>query len=187
MLAFWLSAVADVRQPATVQLATTLFGITWIGYGIGFLVALRDMPGSNDFGRTILLAVLLGMWASDIFAYVGGRLIGRRQLAAGDLPEQDRGGADHRPRDRAGRRLAGCSTTRTTHDPISPLHALWVAAAIAIASPVGDLFESYLKRDLGVKDTGRLLGGHGGVLDRIDAMLFAGAAAYFVALALGRA
>ena len=54
-------------------------------------------------------------------------------------------------------------------DPISPLNALEFAVAIAAASPVGDLFESYLKRDMGVKDTGRLLGGHGGVLDRIDA------------------
>jgi phosphatidate cytidylyltransferase len=73
-----------------------------------------------------------------------------------------------------------------SQDPISPLNALEFAVAIAAASPVGDLFESYLKRDMGVKDTGRLLGGHGGVLDRIDGLLFAGAAAFFVALALHR-
>jgi phosphatidate cytidylyltransferase len=72
-------------------------------------------------------------------------------------------------------------------DPISALNALEFAVAIAVMSPIGDLFESYLKRDMGVKDTGRVLGGHGGVLDRMDALLFAGAAAYFVALALGRA
>ena len=62
-----------------------------------------------------------------------------------------------------------------------------LAAAVTLAAPVGDLFESYLKRDMGVKDTGRLLAAHGGVLDRLDALLFAGAAAYFVALAIGRA
>lgn len=186
VLAFWLSAVADVRQRATVQLATTVFGITWIGYGIGFLVALRDIPGSGNWGRTLLLAVLLGVWASDIFAYAGGRLIGRRKLAAEISPNKTVEGL-------VVGLVMGLAVAwlalynQPKDDPISPLHALWVAAAIAIASPIGDLFESYLKRDMGVKDTGHLLGGHGGVLDRIDALLFAGAAAYFVALALGRA
>jgi len=58
---------------------------------------------------------------------------------------------------------------------------------IAVAGPVGDLFESALKRDMQVKDSGRILGGHGGVLDRLDAPLFAAVASYYVLRALGAA
>jgi phosphatidate cytidylyltransferase len=186
LVTFWLSAVADVRQTATVQLAVTLFGVVWIGYGIGFLVALRDIEQNSGWGETLLIAVLIGVWMSDIFAYVGGRMFGRRKLAREISPNKTVEGL-------LIGLLVGTATVffwlygRPVDDPISPLNAFEFALAIGITSPVGDLFESYLKRDWGVKDVGRLLGGHGGVLDRIDALLFAGAAAYFVALALDRA
>jgi phosphatidate cytidylyltransferase len=186
LLAFWLSAVADVRQPATVQIAVTLLGVGWIGYGLGFLVAIRDIAVPDGWGKSLLLAVLLGVWSSDIAAFFGGRLIGRRKLAREISPNKTVEGL-----------LVGLVMgtavafipiyNQPPSDPISPLHALELALTIAVVSPVGDLFESYMKRDAGVKDTGRLLGGHGGMLDRVDALLFAGVAAYFVALAFGRA
>ena len=185
LLAFWLSAVADVRQAATVQLSVTLLGVVWIGIRVGLPGGAARRPGPADWGKQLLIAVLLGVWLSDTFAYFGGRMFGKRKLASAISPNKTVEGLV------IGFVLGAAVVFLTLYnqpngDPISPLNAFEFAVAIAVASPVGDLFESYLKRDMGVKDTGRLLGGHGGVLDRIDGLLFAGAAAYFVALALHR-
>ena len=160
VLSFWLSAVAEVRQPAVVQLGATAFGAVWIGLGFAFLVAVRDLPGQHGLGKELLLAVLLGVWASDVAAYAIGRLFGRRLLAAEISPAKTIEGF------LAGL-VAGTATVfftlyREPHgDPLSTLHALEFGVAIALAAPIGDLLESYVKRDMGVKDTGRLLGGHG--------------------------
>jgi phosphatidate cytidylyltransferase len=70
-------------------------------------------------------------------------------------------------------------------DWLSGPHALMLGVAVAAVAPIGDLFESAIKRDLEIKDTGTLLGAHGGVLDRLDAAMFAVPAAYYVAVALG--
>jgi phosphatidate cytidylyltransferase len=185
VLSFWLAVIADVRQTAVVRLGVTLLGVVWIGLGLGFLLAVRDAAGPGAWGETLLIAVFVGVWLSDIFAYAGGRLFGRRKLAGEISPNKTVEGF-----------LFGLvfGTAgvffwlygQPDEDPISALNALEFALAIALTSPIGDLFESYIKRDMGVKDSGSLLGGHGGVLDRMDALLFAGVAAYFTALALGR-
>jgi len=185
VFAFWLSAVSDVRQRSTVQLATTMLGVIWIGFGFGYLVAVRDIAAPGGWGRTLAIAVLLGVWTSDIAAFAVGRLFGRRRMARRISPNKTWEGLA------AGTLLGAAAVFFTVyHQPsgaqLSPLHSLVLAVTVAVVAPVGDLFESYLKRDMDVKDTGRLLGGHGGVLDRVDALIFAGVAAYYVSLALGR-
>jgi phosphatidate cytidylyltransferase len=158
----------------------------WIGLGFVFLVAVRDLPGEHGLGRELLLAVLIGVWASDIAAFTIGRLFGRRLLAAEISPAKTVEGFV------AGLVVGTAAVFFTLYrephgEPLSTLHALEFGVAIALAAPIGDLLESYVKRDMGVKDAGRLLGGHGGMLDRVDALLLAAPAAYFLALAIGRA
>src|SRR5438105_7119460 len=82
LLTFWLSAVSDVRQAAVVQLGVTMLGVCWIGYGLATLVALRDISAPSRWGIQLVIAVLIGVWVSDSFAYFGGRLFGRRRLAS---------------------------------------------------------------------------------------------------------
>jgi phosphatidate cytidylyltransferase len=180
VLAFFLKALADTRQAATVAISGTLLGAVWVGGGLGFLIALRGIPAH---GRLALIAVLLAVWAGDTFAYFGGRLVGRHKLAPRTSPKKTWEGF-----------VVGAAATifvvfialYKAHF-ISTAHAIVLGVVLAVAAPLGDLFESLLKRDMDVKDTGTLLGGHGGVLDRADALLFAGPAAYFVIAALGHA
>jgi len=116
-------------------------------------------------------------------AYLVGRFVGRHLLAPRLSPKKTWEGF-------VAGALAGIFATFVTlydtrHHYLSVPQSLVLGAGIVAAAVVGDLFESALKRDLDVKDTGRLLGGHGGVLDRVDALLFAAPAAYFIVRAFG--
>lgn len=174
LLAFLMAAAVSMTESATVSIAVTLLAPVWIGGGLGSAVLLRDME-PNDFGVNIVLAVLLGVVASDIFAYFGGRLFGRRRLAPAISPKKTVEGF------LIGFVLGALAVWWTLYaieDHVTHAQAAVLGIVVALVAPFGDLFESFLKRDLGVKDSGRLLGGHGGVLDRIDAMLFAFPAAW---------
>ncbi len=175
LFAFALKAISEARQAATIAISGTVMGALWIGGGLSFLVLLRELP---QHGRLAALSVLLAVWAGDTFAYAGGRLIGRHKMA---------------PRTSPGKTWEGFvfGTAATVFVSFVIFYkqgyltigqSLLVGAAIAVAAPVGDLFESMLKRDMDVKDTGTLLGGHGGMLDRTDALLFAAPAVYFTIL-----
>jgi phosphatidate cytidylyltransferase len=178
-LAFLLKGISDTRQSLTVAVATTVAGTAWIAFGLAFLLLLRRIP---EHGRLAVFTVLLAVFAADTMAYFTGQLIGRHKLAPVLSPGKTWEG------------LVASTITAVLVSFFALYHtkppfltvgeSLILGAVIAVAAPVGDLFESAVKRDLGVKDSGRLLAGHGGMLDRLDAPLFAGVAAYFTILAL---
>jgi phosphatidate cytidylyltransferase len=176
-LAFALKGVSASKQAPTTSISATVLGGVWIGCGLGFVLLLRE---DVHHGRLALLAVLLAVWAGDTLAYVGGRLLGRHRMAPTMSPGKTWEGFV----------FGTAATIFVAFVALYKQHYLSIAdsvilgAIVAIAAPMGDLFESMLKRDAGVKDTGRLLGGHGGMLDRLDAILFAAPAAYFVIAAL---
>jgi phosphatidate cytidylyltransferase len=179
-LAFALYVVAETRQSATVAIGTTVLGVVWIAIGLGQLVLLRDLP---DHGRLALFTVLLAVFADSSCAYLVGRAIGRHRLAPSISPGKSVEGLV------AGAVAAVAVTFFALYEERDSFLTIWQALVlglvIAAAEPLGDLFESAIKRDLNVKDSGRLLAGHGGMLDRLDALLVAGPAALYAILAFG--
>lgn len=178
LLAFLLYGIAETRQTGTITIGSTVLGVAWIGLGLGHVLLLRDVP---EDGRLLVFTVLLAVFAGDTAAYLVGRLVGRHKLAPSLSPGKTWEGF-----------VAGTAASVAVvffalydQDSLSIPESLGLGGAIALAGAAGDLFESALKRDLQVKDSGRLLGGHGGMLDRIDALLFAVVAAFYVVLAFG--
>jgi len=180
VLAFVLHAVSSTRAPTTAAVGSTILGVAWIGLGLGFLLLLRQM---DDHGRLIAFTVMLAAWAAATFAYFGGRLLGRHKLAPRLSPGKSWEGLLIGAF--AGVFVSFIALYDTRHKYLSVWQALVLGVVIVLAEVIGDLFESAVKRDLEVKDTGRLLGGHGGMLDRIDGLLFAAPAAYFLVVAYG--
>jgi len=180
VFAFALHAVSSTRAPTTAAIGSTILGSGWIGLGLGFLVLLREM---HDHGRLIAFTVVLTAFAAATFAYFGGRLFGRHKLAPRLSPGKSWEGLLVGAV--AGILVAFFSLWDTRKDYLNVWQAIVLGVVLVVAEVMGDLFESALKRDLEVKDTGRLLGGHGGMLDRIDGLLFAAPAAYFLVVAYG--
>ncbi|HKT45117.1 MAG TPA: CDP-archaeol synthase [Gaiellaceae bacterium] len=180
VFAFAASALAKTRAPSTVAIGATILGAGWIGFGFAHLLLLRDF---HHHGRLLAFTVLLTVWAADTFAYFGGRLIGRHKLAPTLSPGKTWEGFVIGAL--AGIFVSFVALYDTRHTYLPVWKAIVLGVVVVLAAVVGDLFESMLKRDMQVKDTGRLLGGHGGLIDRVDALLFAGPAAYYLVLGFG--
>ncbi len=164
--------------------AWSVGGIIYVGWLLGHVVALRGLADGSSWVFFILLATV----ASDTAAFFVGRAIGRHKLAPQISPNKTWEGAI------AG--VIGAVIFSLLFPPaelfsaINPLYihglsygeAILLGALVSIFGQMGDLAESLLKRKTGVKDSGNLLPGHGGILDRLDSIIFAGAVVYYFAI-----
>ncbi len=170
-------------EHVTANLAVTLLGVAWVG-GLGSFAALILAQSNGD---AILIGAVVGTVAYDVGGYVIGSTTGQSKLAPRVSPNKTYEGL------LGGMMLAVVVTTLVLNrfPGIHPwsesmMDCLWLGLAIAVVAPIGDLAQSMIKRDMGVKDMGTLLPGHGGVFDRFDALLFVLPTTYFVAdLVLG--
>jgi phosphatidate cytidylyltransferase len=182
LLAFVVYGLGGVRQSATTSFGVTLLGVAWVGAGIGCILLIRDIP---EFGFWAVMTVLFTVFAADTGAFFVGRAIGRHRMAPAISPKKSWEGFVGGVLAAVG--MAFVILYKDRDDFLTIPETLLLGLVIALAAALGDLFESAVKRDLEVKDSGRVLGGHGGVLDRLDSLLWAGPAAYFTILAFGNA
>jgi phosphatidate cytidylyltransferase len=160
------------RHPSVSGMAVTLLGVYWIGFALAHAVLLRGLP----HGQGIVIDVLVGTFLGDTGAYLGGRLFGKTPLAPRISPNKTIEGLA------IGMlfALAGVWFAGRYQEWLPGTHALMLGLGVALAAPVGDLFESFIKREAGTKDTGRIFGAHGGALDRLDAVLFTAVVGYYI-------
>jgi phosphatidate cytidylyltransferase len=183
---FVLALARPRRANVSWAIAATMFGVLWVGLAMVHAIWLRELEIEQN-GETIVTGmglvfdVLIATFVGDTFAYFVGRAYGRTQFAPLISPNKTIEGL-------LGGIVGGTLAfwcAGLYQDWLTGWDALLIGFLVAITAPLGDLFESLIKRDLEVKDTGRLFGAHGGVLDRLDAVLFTIVVGYYAAVGLG--
>jgi phosphatidate cytidylyltransferase len=165
------------KEGAFTSWVWTIAGILYIGWLLSHLVALRGL----ESGRNLVFLVLFVTWISDTTAFFVGRRFGRHKLAPSISPAKTWEGT-----------IGGvCGaivvsilffTPTLFQLPLACGQVILLSVLVSILGQLGDLIESLLKRNLGVKDSGRLMQGHGGILDRIDSLILAGIVVYYYAI-----
>jgi phosphatidate cytidylyltransferase len=165
------------------------FGLLYVAYPL----TLISLLSTQENGTALLLFLLVVVWAGDIVALYVGKSLGKRKLAPHLSPNKTWEGSIG---SMAGSLLGGAAIVLTLNQlnarsltDLSFADPLWqwlvIAALLNVAAQVGDLVESAIKRSAGVKDSGKLLPGHGGMLDRIDALLLATPVLWYAQLLQG--
>lgn len=171
--------------------ATTIFGVVYVGLALSCLLPLRfsrlgagslglASASSSSGGRKLMLLLFLVIWADDTFAYLAGRTIGRKMLFPSISPRKTLEGS---VAGFVGSLLVAWGFAYFFWQTASSKTVILLAALVALFGQIGDLAESALKRSANLKDSGSLLPGHGGLLDRLDSLLF-GAPVLWLALAI---
>jgi phosphatidate cytidylyltransferase len=175
-LTFLFAVARRSHEAITTSIAFTVLGVAWMGLGFSHAVLIRDLP---THGAALLIDVLVATFIGDTAAYGAGRLFGTRKITPRISPNKTLEGA-------IGGFLGatlGFWFAGLYQDWLAGVDALVMGMCIGAIAPIGDLFASLVKRDLGVKDTGRLFGPHGGLIDRLDAVLFTVVAGYYLSVA----
>jgi phosphatidate cytidylyltransferase len=173
---FFFTLLRPEFENASWAMAVVFMGVLWIGIAVAHAMLLRKLP----HGGGLVVDVLIGTFIGDTGAYFAGRSFGSRQLAPRLSPNKTLEGL-------IGGIIVGTLAFWAAglyQNWLNGVDALIIGACVAVAAPIGDLFESLIKRDNRVKDTGSVFGAHGGVLDRLDAVFFTIVTAYYVALAV---
>lgn len=175
-LTFLLHAIRGLKPEMVSRMAVTFFGSFYVSVGFAHIILMRSLEN----GISLAIVVLLATWTSDTVAYAVGRFYGHRPIAPVVSPKKTVEGT-----------LAGFVGTVLVV-LVAGKSLAWMSSGqffilglvLATAAPLGDLFESFLKRASHVKDAGTIIPGHGGILDRFDSLLFTGVAAYYLVTAM---
>ncbi|MBU0687038.1 MAG: phosphatidate cytidylyltransferase [Candidatus Margulisbacteria bacterium] len=161
-----------LRRPkhVIVDVAATLFGMIYIGWFLSYLLFIRSLTEHGAF----LFFLMITIWANDSTAYLVGTLFGRHKLSPDISPKKSIEGS-----------IAGllvciiAGIIFSQYIGMDILHAIMLGALVSIMAQVSDLVESLIKRDVGVKDSGHVIPGHGGLLDRIDSFILTAPLMYY--------
>lgn len=180
-MAYHLVAYERGRDQAGTDFGVTLAGALYVGWLGAYLISLRNLPE----GKWWMLMVLPAVWLADTGAYFIGRRFGRRRLSPRLSPKKSvEGYLGGIITATLGTYLLAAlwATVAGADTAISPWRGAVLGIILAVLTPLGDLGESMIKRQVGVKDSGNILLGHGGAFDRIDSWLWAGVIGYYVIL-----